>query len=158
MQVVRNVLKSIMEGIASILLLVMMFLTVVDVAFRYFLARPLAASFELTEVLLSLTIYFGIAIVAYSNSHIRIELMEGVLRRFPLVSRTLHVVFTLLLAVALLALSYELTFLGTGKLSEFTPIMHIPMAPVVWLLAAAMFAASLLTFSNLFVEGASDHD
>lgn len=154
----RNALKGIMEGVASILLLGMMFLTVVDVAFRYFLAKPLAASFELTEVLLSLIIYFGIAIVAYSNAHIRIELMDPAFRRFPAVARGLYGLFNLLLAAALFALGYELVGAGAGKTSEYTPIMQIPLAPVIWLLAAAMFAAALLTLSNLFMKSTPRND
>ena len=52
-----RLLKSIAMGI----LLIMMFLTAMDVIFRYMFNRPITGSYELIEFMMAILVSFGIA-------------------------------------------------------------------------------------------------
>lgn len=63
-------------GIAAGVLGILMLLTVVDVIMRYALDRPIAESYELTQVCLMLITFFGLAYVAVKKSHVRITVVS----------------------------------------------------------------------------------
>ena len=126
----RDTIVSALERIASLLLVAIMLITIVDVVFRYLLKSPLAASFELTEVLLSVMIFASIAVAVARDEHIEVTLFESLLTRFPPFKRTVYVVSRLAIAVAFFCLGFWVFELGNGKWVEFTPVMHLPLAPV----------------------------
>ncbi len=60
------------------ILFMMMLLTVADVIGRYFFNFPIAGTFELTEVMLSLLVFFSIAYTQIHKGHIAlISLLHG---------------------------------------------------------------------------------
>lgn len=148
----RNRLVLVLEVLASLLLLAIMLITVVDVVFRYLLESPLAASFELTEVLLAMMIFASIAIAMARDDHIEVTLLDSVLARVPRFRRVTRIVFRLAIAVAFAFLGFWVFELGQGKRVEFTPVMHLPLAPVAWAIAAALAVAAVLAVLSVVVE------
>lgn len=61
------------ELAAATVLFSMMALTAADVVLRYFFSRPLAAGFELTEILMTMLIYLGIATLSLRRGHITLN-------------------------------------------------------------------------------------
>ncbi|MCL4745009.1 MAG: TRAP transporter small permease [Burkholderiaceae bacterium] len=122
-----------------------MLITVVDVVFRYLLKSPLAASFELTEVLLVVMIYASIAVAMARDDHIEVTLLNPLLARAPWFNRAARTVFRLAIAVAFSLLGYWVFELGQGKWVEFTPVMHLPLAPVAWAVVVALVLAAVLS-------------
>ena len=148
----RNRLVLVLERFYSRFLLSIMLVTVVDVVFRYLLENPLAASFELTEVLLAMMIFASIAIAMARDDHIEVTLLDSVLARVPRFQRAARVVFRLAIALAFSFLGFWVYELGQGKRVEFTPVMHLPLAPVAWAIAAALAIAAVLAVLSIVVE------
>lgn len=154
----RNRLVFALEVLASVLLAAIMLVTVVDVVFRYLLESPLAASFELTEVLLAMMIFASIAIAMARDDHIEVTLLDPVLARVPRFDRAARIVFRLAIAVAFFFLGWWVFELGQGKRVEFTPVMHLPLAPVAWAVAAALVVAAVLSVLSVLVKRPLEDD
>lgn len=148
----RHAVVSALELFASVLLAAIMLITVVDVVFRYLLVRPLAASFELTEVLLAVMIFASIAVAMARDDHIEVTLLDPLLARVPRFQRAARVAFRLAIAIAFLFLGFWVFELGQGKWVEFTPVMHLPLAPVAWAIAGALFVAAVLSVLSVLVK------
>jgi TRAP-type C4-dicarboxylate transport system permease small subunit len=75
----RDALVRALEWIASALLVAILLITVVDVVFRYLIGRPLAASFELTEILLAVMFFASIGVAMARDVHIEVTLLDPLL-------------------------------------------------------------------------------
>ncbi len=61
------------------MILVMMVLTAIDVAGRYFLNAPLFGAFEMTEILMGLVVFAGMPLTTAAREHIVVNFLENVL-------------------------------------------------------------------------------
>ena len=61
---------------ASVILLLMMALTVVDVVARYVFSRPLRGAFEITELMLLVLIFAGLPLVSFSDEHAVMDFID----------------------------------------------------------------------------------
>ena len=64
---------------ASTILLLMMFLTVVDVVARYVFSRPLRGAFEITELMLLVLIFAGLPLVSFADEHAVMDFIDRLL-------------------------------------------------------------------------------
>ena len=79
--------------VGSVLLATMMVLTVVDVFMRYVFSAPLPSVAELTQIMLSMTVFAGFILVSRDGSHIVVSLFEPTLTRIaPRMYRLLYAV------------------------------------------------------------------
>jgi TRAP-type C4-dicarboxylate transport system permease small subunit len=62
-------------GISMCMLLMMMLLTVYDVAARYFFSRPVAGAYEFTEFLLVIMVASALAFTQIQGRHISVDLL-----------------------------------------------------------------------------------
>ena len=152
MERLRHTIVSTLELVGSALLVAIMLITVVDVVFRYLLERPLAASFELTEVLLAVMIFVSIAIAMARDDHIEVTLLDPWIGRFPRFQRLAYVGFRLMIAVAFFFLGLWIFELGQGKRVELTPVMRLPLTPVAWAVAVALFIAAVLALLSVVMR------
>ena len=148
----RKTIVSALELLGSVLLVAIMLVTVVDVVFRYLLERPLAAGFELTEVLLAVMIFVSIAIAMARDDHIEVTLLDSWIGRLPRFQRAAYVAFRLAIAAAFSFLGLWVFELGQGKRVEFTLVMHLPLAPVAWAVAVALFIAAILSLLSVIMK------
>jgi len=148
----RDALVRALEWIASALLVAILLITVVDVVFRYLIGRPLAASFELTEILLAVMIFASIGVAMARDDHIEVTLLDPLLERLPRFNRAMRVASRMAIAAAFLLLGIWVFELGQGKRVEFTPVMHLPLAPVAWAVAAALVVAAVLAVLPVFAK------
>ena len=65
--------------VASVILLAMMLLTVVDVVARYVFNRPLRGAFEVTELMLLVLIFAGLPLVSFSDEHATMDFIDRLL-------------------------------------------------------------------------------
>ncbi|MGH1358196.1 MAG: TRAP transporter small permease [Burkholderiaceae bacterium] len=72
-------IESVFASIAAIALFAMMWLTVVDVIGRKFLANSLVGAVELTEIFMLLTIFIGLPLTSRAGEHIVFDLLDQVL-------------------------------------------------------------------------------
>lgn len=64
--------------VAALVMFGLMTLTCVDVVGRYFLNRPVAGGFELTEILLAALIFAGLPLVSLRDEHVTVDLFDPV--------------------------------------------------------------------------------
>lgn len=145
----RRWLEHALNGIAALILFVMMLLTGVDVIGRYFFNRPLPGAFELTEVLLALLIFAGLPLVSGREEHVTITLLS---ERFK--GRLLRAqrVFVRLCAVLVLAvLAWRLWIKGAqlAQYGDMTTYLHIPLAPVLYAAAVLCGVSAGVVLLNL---------
>ncbi len=134
---------------ASVALLMLMLVTVVDVFLRYLFNKPLRGSYELVESLLVVVIFFGISATFLRRQNIVIDIIDSFVS--PLVVRILVVlgdiatvaclVFTswTMVTPALQAYSY-----GDRKLD-----LQLPLS-ALWAVAFIGMAAAILCAAGAF--------
>ena len=66
---------------ASVILLAMMALTVVDVVARYIFSRPVRGAFEVTELMLLVLIFAGLPLVSFSDEHAVMDFIDRLFGR-----------------------------------------------------------------------------
>lgn len=146
-KIVYPVVRAV-HKIGLVILLVMMFLTIVDVAGRKFFASPITGSYELTEFLLSLLVFSAVAYTQIEKGHI---VMEALVSRFS--QRTQAIIESIVYFISM-ALASVLTWqlaahakrLWLGR--NVTGVLHWPIHPFV--IAAAV--GSLLFSLVLLVD------
>jgi TRAP-type C4-dicarboxylate transport system permease small subunit len=79
LRLVINSLDRLLAWLCGTTLLAMMFLTFADVIGRYFLSRPVVGAFEITEILLAITVFSAIPAVTQRGSHIKLDFLDPVL-------------------------------------------------------------------------------
>ena len=62
---------------AGVVLFALMLLTCADVVARYFLNKPIAGGFEVTECLLAALIFAGLPLVTLKNEHVTVDLFDA---------------------------------------------------------------------------------
>lgn len=142
--------------VGSVFLALMMILTVADVFMRYVFSAPISGSAEVTQILLTLTVFAGFILVSRDGSHVVVSIFEPAINRlspklYPLIyaiSNTLGTAFLLwvLIAAARDSLIYE----------DATEGLEIPF---VWIISALIvfLAFSLVVGIRVFTKGLNGH-
>ena len=73
---VRRRAEALLGVAASVILLAMMLLTVVDVVARYVFNRPVRGAFEVTELMLVVLIFAGLPLVSYAEGHAVMDFVD----------------------------------------------------------------------------------
>ena len=129
---------------ASTILLLMMFLTVVDVVARYVFNRPLRGAFEVTELMLLVLIFAGLPLVSFSDEHAVMDFIDRLLG--PRGQRRLERAVQLVNA----AFMFLLTWLVWRKADRIwayrdaTDVLRIVYGPFVYFMAVTLALAALI--------------
>ena len=126
-------------------LVVMALLTIVDVAGRYLLNRPLLGALELSEIMLVLMVFGCFAYTERRNQHIDIDV---VVTRFSPRGQALAEAFAALLSTAIwgmIAWQTGIRALDVHRAGETTANLALRVGPLIWIAAAgsALFALAL---------------
>ncbi|MFH1646717.1 MAG: TRAP transporter small permease [Chloroflexota bacterium] len=120
--------------VAVIVLIFMMMMTVSDVVLRYFFNRPIMASAELTEYMMVIVGFLGIAWCATKGTHIKVELIVGKWSpKAQVIMNIINAVCVIAVCVLIASQSLNEGFVAKqmGRASEITDIAHYPFYWVV---------------------------
>jgi TRAP-type C4-dicarboxylate transport system permease small subunit len=129
--------------VGGFILLAASVVTVVDALLRKFLSRPLPGTFEGTELLLAVIIFFALPYTGLTDAHAVLDLTTNRLpRRVQDLVIGLNALFC---AVVLGAVSYELSLLAAeyGRTARTSITMRIPVYPFILTATAAGWLATL---------------
>jgi len=129
---------------ASLILLAMMCLTVVDVVGRYLLNRPVRGAFEVTELLLLVLIFAGLPLVSFTNEHALMDFIDRLLGSHGQAGLERGV--NLASAAMLGALTW-LTWLKADKIwgyRDSTDVLRIVYGPFVYFMAVMIGLAGVI--------------
>ena len=135
-------LRLVLAVASAVLLLALMGVTVVDVAGRYLLSRPLPGATEITELLLCATIFTGLPAVCLDDGHVTVDLVTSRLERRPAALRLAAA--RLVTAAALAVIGWRLAVQG-GRLAgygETSVYLRLPVAPLAFLAAGLCLGAA----------------
>lgn len=121
--------------IASWVLALLAVVTFGDVIARYFFNAPFTFTVEVTELAMGLIVYLGVGLVTHQNGHTRVDVVT---LRLPQRARRRLALVTNGLALAFLGVMvWQLGLRGETVLKgDVTPIWHLPIWPVVFVMAA----------------------
>ncbi len=121
--------------VPGILLLATALLTLADVVGRNLLNAPVPGATELTELALVAITFLLYPRVAWRDSHISVDLLDGIMGR---IARRLQLVLAALVGSAAFGvLAWRLWLLGdriTGY-GDVTPYLRLPLGPVYYAMA-----------------------
>ena len=125
------------------ILLALAVVTVLDALLRKLLNRPIQGTFEATELLLAVIIFFAMAYTVLTDGHVVLDLFTN-----RLSARAQSIVIglnALFIAVVLAILAYELGVLAAeyGRTTRTTITMRIPVFPVAAAVVASAWLAAL---------------
>ncbi|MBD1557052.1 TRAP transporter small permease [Vibrio sp. S9_S30] len=129
-------MRRCLEVLASVALLLMLVITVVDVVGRYFLNAPLPGGVELVEITLAMVVFAAFPLITWNEEHICVDLLDD---WFPKAMVNLRqFVISLGCAFALGLVAWKVWGLGTRSLSyeEETDILAIPLGYVMYFISA----------------------
>ena len=130
--------------------MVMMFLTTIDVAGRIFLSKPLPGGIELAEIMLAVFGLLGLAYTHQSGSNIRVTMLINALPARVAAGLDVLTHTLCLLVVGLLA--YQGSVMGMEEMAAGTTsdLLKIPHFPLYFLLSLTSILIGLEMLLMLF--------
>lgn len=136
--------------LGGVMLLAMMLMTAFDVIGRFMFDSPIKGTQELSEILLVLVVFFGVAYTARQKEHVRVELL------FTYLSRKTQLVlnvFSSLISIALvLGISYQGLIQASTQKERFltTTLLKLPLWPFAMLLSFGALLLCLVLVQEFF--------
>lgn len=139
-------LNRIAVTVAAASLVVMMMLTVADTILRYVFNQPILGAFELTEFMIILLVFFGLAYTQQTKGHVSIDLVAD---RLPRTAQGIMGLITSLLATGFISLMVWRQIVYAERLSNMNQVsreLGLPISPFVVCAAVgtAVFCLALL--------------
>ena len=149
----KNGVIALSGAVAGTLLIIMMMVTVVDVFGRYFLNAPLRGSFEITQFLMAAIVYAGLPNVTLRESHIVIDLLDGITPAHVILWRELLINIVCCLAFSVVA--WQLWHLAEDvrDWGDTTQYLRWPRYPIVYFGSFFCAVAATIHLGKVFAAG-----
>lgn len=137
------------NAVGMVVLVMMMLLTVSDVSLRYLFNKPIKGAFELTEFMMIIIVFLGLAYTAVKKRHITVSALVG---RLPEKAQLVIDASTCLLSLVLcILITWQSAMEAkTRYLQGLTSgTLYIPVHPFIWLVALGCAMLSIVLLSNL---------
>lgn len=146
---IKNFSKFLM-AVGAVFLMLMMFLTALDVVFRYIMNSPIAGALEIVEYMMAVLIPFSIAYCAFQRSHVAVDL---IFENFPKIIQKGAEIITIFLSFLFIsAITWEnILYIGEVYTSKMTSaVLLIPSYPFVIPTALGCLVFSLILLLHLY--------
>jgi TRAP-type C4-dicarboxylate transport system permease small subunit len=134
-----------LEAIIALCLLAMVALTVLDVVGRYFFNAPIAGGYEISEILMGLTVFAALPLASRAESHLAIGLLTD---RLTGARRRWHRIAILVISTLGLGfIGWRMTVqagIVHGSMAS-TGSLHLPIWPVAATMAVLGWLSCLVT-------------
>jgi TRAP-type C4-dicarboxylate transport system permease small subunit len=143
-------LSTFLNYIAAGVLAAMMFLTGLDVTFRYLFNSPIPGSYEITQYMMPIVIAFGLARCAMEKGHVNVEL---VISRFSARTKACMNSIVNLFFFALFALiTWQSLLRAMGMITSGlkSEVLAIPVFPFVLMVTLGCGVLSLVALKDVF--------
>lgn len=129
---------------AGLALLAMTAVAFLDVAFRS-LNRPVTGAYELTAILVALTVFAALPGVTRRDEHVRAGMLGMLAKRRPAFGAGLRWLRRLLLVVLFAYLAVTLFRMGQTfqRAGDLAPFIDLPLAWIAWFGAASSVASAI---------------
>lgn len=146
---VERVVTSIFGFATALVLFCLMVLTCVDVTGRYFFNHPVYGGFELTGILLGLTIFFALPLASQAGDNVTIDLLTLRNRRMRIIQ---HAVIHVIGAVVMVVLATQLWNFGNRLMAagETTLQLKIPIGYVTYAMSILLALSAVAFIAKMF--------
>ncbi|MCW0235728.1 MAG: TRAP transporter small permease subunit [Ferrovibrio sp.] len=136
-------------------LLAMAAVAFLDVVFRSF-NRPVTGAYELTAVLVALTVFAALPGVTRRDEHVRAGLLGALAKRRPALGVAMRWLRRLLLVALFVYLAVTLWTMGQTfrRAGDLAPFIDLPLAWVAWFGAASSAVSALCALFSARGTGA----
>jgi TRAP-type transport system small permease protein len=144
-------LDQVLGWAAGSVLFLMMFITTLDVLGRSLLNKPLPGGVEITEMMLAALIFCALPLVSKSREHIVIDTFDFAMsKRFK---RACDVLADIVSGFIMCGVGYLIVrrALRIMEDRDYTSVLHIPYAPVAWLIVVMVIITAGVHFALVFV-------
>lgn len=143
--------------VAALVLFALMALTCADVIGRYFLNRPVAGGFEITELLLAALIFAGLPLVTLRDDHVTVDLFDPVTPEW--LFRLQHAIASLIGCgcTGYLAWRLWLRAASMDAAGETTAVLKIKLAYLTYSMSVLMALTSVAFLLLVFRRAARHH-
>lgn len=150
-----RLLSSLFNMVASVALLLIMFLTCIDVAFRYFFSHPLPGTYDVVSLSGAILAAFALPYTMLQKGHVAVEILIQNLS--PGKQRVIETATHLLGISLFLVLVWQSIILGNHmkRVGEVTPTLLVPFYPILYCMAVCFFllcAAISVNLINILTE------
>lgn len=134
-------IEGMLEAVIGISLLAMTGVTILDVGGRFFFNAPLKGSYEISGMLMGLTVFATLPLAARGNSFMAVGLLTDKMRG---VAKRVHGVVILIvsiLAVAFIAWRMAIQAEILTRSEAASGSLQIPLAPLAWVMSGLAWLA-----------------
>lgn len=136
--------ERLLEAVVGLALIAMTAVTVIDVTGRYLFGAPLQGGFEISELLMGLTVFAALPLATRSESHLAIGLLTDRLTGGP---RRIHRIAILIVTVGALAfiawrMGVQAQILHRGEAA--TGSLQLPLWPMAMVMAVLAWLATVV--------------
>jgi len=130
----------------GVVLLGLMFLIVYEIFMRYFYGRPFRGGYEMTELIMSIIVAFGLPYTAITKGHVSVDILSRWLDRPYMRWLNFLVFFTAAVLLAMVAWRSGLHAFSGLRFGDATNMMRIPKFPFQLAIAisAGLFSLVML--------------
>lgn len=146
---------KVLGNIGAGVIAVMMLITVADVAGRYIFGQPVLGTYELSEFMLVIVVFFTIAHCELLRGHVTIDL--AVLRLRQRAQDIINSIMYFFFLVLFIVLTWRLVVYATEQHGGYlTGALEIPVFPFIYVAALGCGLLSLVVLMHflLFLAGA----
>ena len=142
-------LVSVLVWVACVFLIIMMATVFIDVIGRYFFGIPIKGSNELISLLLAVTVFLCLPIIAFENDHIKVNLLER--RLNPKFKKFMTVFSYFIMSVGLWVISEKIAQWADrfSMRNQTTMFMKIPLEWFAYLALFSCYFTILLLISRI---------
>ena len=141
-------LSRLLAYVSTIMLGLMMLLTVVDVFMRYVVNAPITGATEVSELMMVILVFPGLAWIALDRSHIRVDLLVV---RWPRRVQLVVEIVTLLLALGTFVIITWQSLLESVEVKAATSLLEVPESPFHWIMTLGL-AMLCLAIVSLVIQ------
>ncbi|EFK09286.1 TRAP transporter, DctQ-like membrane protein [delta proteobacterium NaphS2] len=151
---IRRVFSPISEYMSAVgawTLLGVTFLTTVDIILRYLFNRPIRGTYEVTEFMLCVLVFFGLAYTASNRGHVNVSLIVSLL---PKRARSIIDSATHFLSMGLILIMAWRGFVQARiywQQDLTSSIIHVPIFPFLFVVAFGSAVLVIILFAD-FLE------
>jgi TRAP-type C4-dicarboxylate transport system permease small subunit len=148
MKIIESISKA-MNMVAMGVLAAMMLLTVADVSLRYVFSRPITGATEITEFMIVLVGFLGLAWCAVKGAHLKVD---SLVSHFSPRLQAITDSFTYLIGLAICVIIGWRSFMegvDLKRLNVVTSLLEVPVSPFYIVLALGFAVLSLVMVAQL---------
>lgn len=142
-------LSAVLAAVAAAILMLMMTLTFFDVVGRYLFNSPVFFTIELTQLLMGVIIYLGLALTTLRRGHVTVDVVVALLP--PGLRRITELIASLCALGVLGLITWQLFGRAVTNIEDGlrTQLLYLPLFPFALVMALGAGAASLMALWNL---------